>query len=104
MGYLSDFEIKTEPPIPGISFSYVYPELVSDSSGKARESQIKWYEHEKDMVKISTDWPKVVFTVSIQGPEDGYWYCYYRNGLTYTWEPDTDAPPFDETKLKEPEL
>jgi len=50
--------------------------------------QIKWYDHEKDMIEISKLFPKHVFMLRGHGEGDGYgdidiWVKFFRNGETY---------------------
>ena len=41
----------------------------------------KWYDHDKDMIKISAMFPDVVFCLHGEGEEsDDLWNAYYSNG------------------------
>ena len=45
------------------------------------EESVKWYDHRKDMIRVSKDYPDILFTLSGEGeePED-LWKEYYLNG------------------------
>lgn len=99
----SNFSIQTDPPIPGISFSS-FCDFVSDSNGKASKIHIEWPEFEDEMIALTRGWPRVVFTVRIEESNGEFFYCYFKAGRTYTWEPVVIPPPFDEERLELPEL
>lgn len=42
----------------------------------------KWYDHDYDMLKLSKQFPELLFTLNGHGeePED-MWYTYYHNGM-----------------------
>lgn len=43
--------------------------------------EIKWYDHEKDMVFVSKKFPNLLFELSGEGEESGdLWREYYQNG------------------------
>lgn len=62
----------------------------------------KWYEHEKDMKKLSLMHPDIVFELCGKGEEQGdSWKKYFKNGKVQVCEAQITYPPFDENKLKE---
>ena len=48
------------------------------------DDEMKWYECEDDMVKLSRDYPELVFEVEGQGEDrDDNWRAYFANGKFY---------------------
>lgn len=44
--------------------------------------ECKWYDHEVDMLRISREFPDMVFCLHCEGEESGdLWDDYYRNGM-----------------------
>lgn len=67
------------------------------------EEPVKWYEHRKDMVKLSTEFPGVRFTLSGEGEEAGdVWKEYYLGGKYQEAKGVITIPEFNEDNLKEP--
>jgi hypothetical protein len=55
-----------------------------NADGSTEES-CKWYEHDKDMVAMSLEFPGVIFKLHGEGEESGdIWDSYYLNGKTQT--------------------
>ena len=60
----------------------------------------KWYEHTKDMIKLSKLFPDILFTLHGEGEEAGdMWYKYYLNGKVQIAEAKTTFDEFDPEKL-----
>lgn len=65
------------------------------------EDDIKWYDHEKDMRKLSKRFNNVLFTLSGEGEESGdLWREYHLNGLMQRATAKIAFDDFDEAKLK----
>lgn len=61
----------------------------------------KWYDHEKDMRRLSVMFPDVTFELCGEGEEQGdSWKEYYRNGKMQRCQATITFPPFDESKLQ----
>lgn len=66
------------------------------------EQSTKWYDHEKDMLRVSEKYPSVLFILSGQGEEsDDMWRKYFYNGKVQSVDAVVTYPPFDESKLGE---
>ena len=43
--------------------------------------ECKWYEHDEDMLKLSLEFPYILFTLHGDGEDsEDMWYTYYLNG------------------------
>jgi hypothetical protein len=63
--------------------------------------EIKWYEHDKEMLAASRKFPSVLFTLSGEGEESGdFWRRYYKNGKCQEARAQIVYAEFDEGKLK----
>lgn len=64
------------------------------------EDQCKWYDHTKDMRKISEIYQNVIFSLYGNGEEDGdMWVKYFMNGKVQTEEAVITYADFDPKKL-----
>jgi hypothetical protein len=72
------------------------------------DRNLKWYDHDKDMVQLSKEWPNVLFILEGQVENGGsIWKAWYRNGKMHkldakivfeTIKPDLDTLlPIDHT-------
>ena len=64
--------------------------------------EVKWYEREADMRRVSLRHPEAVFTLRGEGenPAD-QWVEYYQDGKLQAEErPEWTPPPFDPANLK----
>jgi hypothetical protein len=65
------------------------------------EERVKWYDHRKDMIRVSKDYPDVLFTLSGEGEEPGdVWKEYYLGGRYQEAKGVITFPEFDASKLK----
>lgn len=69
----------TEKKIMGYALTDVYKDNpVLDIYGS---EEVKWYDHDKDMVEISRQFPDYTFQLRGDGEEtDDFWLSYYKNG------------------------
>jgi hypothetical protein len=59
-----------------------------------------WYDHDKDMLKLSKEFPDILFTLDGNGEEwDDIWRAYYKNGRTYSDHALISFPDYDESYL-----
>ena len=66
------------------------------------QTEVKWYERESDMRKVSRRHPEAVFTLRGEGEDPGdRWVEYHQNGRIQVERlPEWTPPPFDPAKLK----
>lgn len=61
---------------------------------------VKWYDHEEQMRKVSTEIKDVLFLLDGEGEESGdVWKEYYLNGKMQDCKAELIFPKFDEKKL-----
>lgn len=64
------------------------------------ESECKWYNHEKDMISASEQFPDYVLELSGEGEESGdIWKKYFKNGKMQICQAEIVFDEFDENKL-----
>lgn len=62
---------------------------------------VKWYDHEKDMINVSKEYPELVFKLTGEGEEAGdLWHKYFKNGKKQVCEAKIVFDEFDESKLR----
>lgn len=62
----------------------------------------KWYRHDEDMLNLSREFPKVLFTLHGEGEEGGdLWRTYYLDGRLQKEKAVVAYAKFDLAKLKE---
>ena len=60
----------------------------------------KWYDWDKDMLLLSTRFPKAVFCLHGDGEEtEDMWDAYFKNGRTQFCHAEISYPPYDEASL-----
>ena len=65
------------------------------------ENDTTWYEHERDMRRVSNQWPGVTFTLTGQGDDhEDEWIEHHRSGKMQRVKRDPWEPPeMDESQL-----
>ena len=109
MGYYTYLSIEIDKEEPTIN---QVAETLADETGDTDAAywkavlsggdEVKWYEQESDMRRVSLRHPEAVFTLSGEGenPAD-QWVEYYQNGKLQVEErPEWTPPQFDPAKLK----
>ena len=68
----------------GIFNNYSFDTFYNTASFESYDEH-KWYDHDKDMIKISAMFPDIVFCLHGEGEEhDDLWNAYYSNGKSET--------------------
>lgn len=84
--------LKVDGSMPG------YGKLVGIAYRQSE--QIKWYNHEDDMKKLSTEFPTVLFILKGEGEESGdLWIKYFLGGKMQYAPGEIKYPKFDRKKL-----
>lgn len=64
---------------------------------------LKWYEHDEDMMRLSSRIPDVLFSLHGEGEsQEDLWNAYYLNGKMQHCPADIYYPPFEEAMLCKP--
>jgi hypothetical protein len=77
-------------------------EYALDEDGNCSGEDTQWYDHEKDLIRLSEMFPDIIFRLRGNGqyPQD-MWEKYYKNGKSQLCKARITFDPFDEDKLKE---
>ena len=69
--------------------------------GEWYASEVKWYYHDDDMLKLSALFPDVLFDLYGQGEDsEDMWHTYYKNGMMQHCPARIEFDPYDESKLQ----
>lgn len=100
MGYYTNYSLSADKELPetfGDNFESVTGYILDGMD----LYYAKWYDHDKDMKKISTLYSDILFTLKGEGEEPGdLWIAYYKNGKVQLENAQITYSPFDESKLK----
>lgn len=78
--YIGDFDM-------GVSIDYT--------------DEVKWYDHEDDMKKLSVKFPNTLFRLHGIGEEQGdEWFKYFKNGKMQKCDAIITFEEYDERKLR----
>lgn len=82
---------------PEFDIGYSLDDYASDNEDLGPFSvggdDIKWYDHDKDVMKISVKHPELTIILDGKGEESGdIWRKFFRNGKSYSWKPQIDPP------------
>ena len=95
MGYYTGYNLtaidtKTEFPLTEEMEARVCARLIAISNdaidegntfGECLNDVLKWYDHEKDMIELSKEFPDIMFMLEGEGEErDDNWRLYVHNG------------------------
>jgi len=99
MGYYTRHKLEI---VEGNDYVTDYEKEISELAdyGNCFEDEIKWYDHQKNMVEYSKRHPKVVFKLSGEGEESGdIWTEYYQDGKMQREKAEIKVAGFDKSKL-----
>ena len=106
MGYYTNFEIKIKQGKVDIqSLQDTIDEISEygfDNDGEEiwSNDEIKWYDYEEDMKKVSTLFPDIVIEVDGTGEESGdIWKTFWKNGKNHKSKRVVTMEDYDESKL-----
>lgn len=78
------------------------PFTEDDGDAFRTDTDMSWYDVDKDMTALSVHYPGVVIALYCEGGHDeDYWIAYYKDGKMQTCFREVRYPEFDETKLEE---
>ncbi len=83
MGYYTRYRLSI---VSGDDYITDYKQEISDSTDYKYlfDEEIKWYEHENDMITYSKKHPNVLFCLDGEGEENGdIWKAYFQNGKMF---------------------
>lgn len=118
MGYYTDYTMLPDLVSPDLAILYMeethqaIQEFVEatkvdgwsylDDIRRGEGYGLTWYDHQKDMVKLSAAFPNVLFTLCGHGDEeDDQWQEYYLYGKCQIARGKVVYAAFDEEKLKD---
>lgn len=104
MGYYTDFKVNLSKPNGEVKYKlkeiaeYTF-EIKSDTELSLFDA--KWYDYEKDMLELSSQFPDILFKVTGSGEEHGdIWEHYFRNGKHYYQKARIVFDDFDQSLLQ----
>lgn len=117
MGYYTSYSLDIQDADPGVlakihdflrknENAYYGLDIGDQPSFKYKPSQdVKWYEHEKDMVALSANFPGVLFCLEGSGEEQGdQWRLYCRGGKAKHIYPEIKFAKFEDNMLPNPNV
>ena len=116
MGYYTDYEMF--PILVSTDLAYSKEQAIQEfieatkvdgwsylsDVWRGEGAQLTWYDHQKDMISLSTAFPTVLFTLCGHGDEaEDRWKEYYLHGKCQVAKGEIVYPDFDEEELKDVE-
>ena len=73
----------------------------SDGGTICYDDEMKWYNHHKDMIKLSSKYKGILFKLEGEGEEQGdHWKNYYINGTSQQTRAKITFEAYDPKKMK----
>ncbi len=77
---------------------------LEDFHERGANGYTKWYDHDRDVLRLSRAFPEILFVLWGQGEEaENLWKCYYFEGRMQEAPARIEYPPFDLNKLVAPD-
>ncbi len=73
--------------------------IETDAHNALDGGEMKWYDHENDMRRISAAFPEVLFTLDGRGESGAIWRKFFKRGKMQNAGPQLVYEAFDESKL-----
>jgi hypothetical protein len=101
VGYYTRFKLTFTPESEDVIRRIEEDEVLSLAIDEYAD-RYKWYEHEKDMIALSKEFPDVLFELYGEGEAPGdLWRKYFKGGKIQRCYAKITFDPFDEKKLEE---
>lgn len=101
MGYYTNYNIKITPDSDEVRAYIDADDNLSYALDEDADS-CKWYNHEDDMLRLSREFPDVLFELTGEGEGAGdLWRKYFKNGKVQRCPAIITYEAFDESKLTE---
>jgi len=104
MGYYTQHELQvfnTDEPVE--KFEHEISEIAygKNTEDSLFDAEVKWYDHDEHMRKISKKYPDVLFELTGYGEEKlDFWRTYYKNGKAQPVDVEIKFGEFKEEELK----
>ncbi len=101
MGYYTNYELNFNTNNPEEETKIL--NRIQEISGYTYlfSQEVKWYDHDKDMLQLSREFPDIVFTLDGEGEENGdIWKAYYHNGKFVKNRAEIKFPEYNPNDLK----
>ena len=101
MGYYTEYDLEVINGDNTVDYKDEIGKASQYGSGDIFGEELKWYNHEEDMIAFSKKHPTVTFKLMGDGEESGdTWIQYFKNGKSQRCGAIITYPDFDEDKLK----
>lgn len=93
MGYRTKFELTASDDLDAVHKNGIAETSRYGEGINLFDDEIKWYDHEKDMIAYSRKFPEVEFRLDGTGEEsEDIWVKWFKNGAMQTWRLSVDRP------------
>jgi len=98
MGYYTKYSLE----IPGCKDYDIieqHEQNLADKYYACFDDMITWYDHEKDMIEYSKNYPDILFLLEGKDDNGKQWKLYVKNGKSQTIHPKIIWAEFNEENL-----
>jgi hypothetical protein len=107
MGYYTNFKLKIISNPNSLPENPIFSRLEEISGYGGIEEyggelyDVKWYNHEEDLILLSEEYDELVFQLDGKGEENGdIWRKFFKNGKYSFSQAIITFPDYDESKLE----